>query len=607
MTGLFAGGGLRNSAGNISKRLSQAKTEAVTNVWLWGSVGLGVLLRFVWVGKREFWYDEVLSVLIASGQKSAYKVPENLPFKVQEIAQLLDVPNRDSFISAMGSAKEVVKGVLSDPHPPLFYLAQHGWMWLFGNGEAALRLGGLLLSVATIWMAYVLGRKVLGHRGGLIFTALLSLNPFFMEHSLNLRMYAPMVLWVIVSSVCLLCLFEAHESAEENRQLAESRITQGTEDIETSSEIPQRPLILAIWRVGLAASLTAGLMTQYLFAYWLFAISALALYLDRKHWLSHALTIGASLTVFAPWVLWGVRQQASNRRDVLTQISSVGGPLQSALQHGKDVAQTLANHLLIGHLTTGMLPTGDSIKPTAVAIGCGVIGFLGMCIGGLYRRRQYRVMMVGLIMGVFPLLVALAIDSATNKYTVGFGWGRSVMVALPGCLLLVSAWLTLATGRWREPLTALLLAVYLGVNVGDFGWRDRQIFHAVSAQIPHTQEPVLVAMNTKAWGHVLRLAYYLSEARNTEVLATNPAEMPAALAAALAHKDYSRVLWLNAKYPLWGKVESAEQAEALVAQSESLLKQAYPSENTTGFPPIQVLRGTMYLDRFDLQVYDKNA
>jgi len=221
----------------------------------------------------------------------------------------------------------------------------------------------------------------------------------------------------------------------------------------------------------------------------------------------------------------------------------------------------------------------------------------------LYRRREYQVLMIGVLMGVLPLMVALAIDIIANKYTLGFGWGRSVMVALPGCLLLVAAWLELGTGRWRETLIALILMGYLGVNVADFGLRDRQIFHVVRANLLTTDAPVLVAMNTRAWGHVLRLAYYLDDAVNTDVLATDPADLPEALAIALAANNYSQVLWLKAEYPLWGVPNSAAEAESLSNQTDALLKKRYLSANTTE-PVPQTLTGTMNLDRFILKVYN---
>ncbi len=549
-------------------------------IFLWGAIALGAILRFIWLGKQELWYDEVLSVLLSSGQKNEYKLPENVPFRVQEISQLLLPADGKGLAGIAQSAEGVIKGTLNDPHPPLFYLSEHGWMRLFGNSEGALRALVVLMSLLALWMAYYVGRRILGARGGLIFTALLALNPFFLVHSLNLRMYAPMVFWVMVSGGCLLVLVAPEE------------------DPLASAAWWQRWL----WRAGLAVGITAGLMTQYLFAYWLFALAALALYCDRKRWLQHGLTMAAGVLTFMPWVLWGVRQQINNRQDVLNQISSIGGPLSAALQHGKDLAQTVANQLLLGHLTTSMEPMGEPIKPTAVAIGCAVIGLVAGCVVGLYRRRQYRVLMITALMGLFPLAVALAIDIAANKYTLGFGWGRSVMVALPGCLLLVAAWLELAAGRWRGPLTALVLAVYVGVNVGDFVGRDRQIFHQVNAQLADAQGPALVVMNSKAWGHVLRLAYYLNDAQDTEILASDPADVTESLEAALAKKDYGRVLWLRSEYPLWGLPKSPVEAAAFTAETEALLQTRYPLPG--GAPVTQNLRGTMNLDRFALQVYE---
>ena len=551
----------------------QAKSFGALNIFLLIGIAFGVLLRLLWVGKRELWYDEVLSVLLSSGQKNAYNLPET-PFALKDFSPLLDLPPENGLSGTVETVKTLIKGTLGDPHPPLFYLGEHGWMRLFGNSEAALRSLVLLSSLITLLVAYSLGKRVLGQRGGLIFTALLSLNPFFFSHALNLRMYAPMVLWGVVSGGCLLALVGVtpHE---------------------------RRPTGWQRWalRGGMVVALTAGLLTQYLFTYWFFAIAALILYLDRKHWFQHALTLAVSILLFMPWALWGIRQQARNRGDVLNQISSVGGPLQSALQHGKDLAQTLANHLLLGHLTTSMSPVGDPIKPTAVAIGCAIIGFLAVCVVGLYRRRQYRVLMISSLMGLLPLAVALAIDIVTNKYTVGFGWGRSTIVALPGCLLLIAAWLEVGTGRWRVPLTVGLLVVYLTVVVGDLAGRDRQMFHTVNSELLKTDESTLVVMNSRAWGHVLRLVYYLDATTDTEILATSPAALPEALSAALTAKDYDRLLWLNAEYPLWNVPETAAEAITLTAETESRLQAQHSLTSS------QKLRGTMNLDRFELQVY----
>lgn len=564
--------------------LKKGGLTAAMKVVLGGAIALGVMLRFLWVGKRELWYDEVLSVLLSTGNKNAYQLPENVPFRASDISTLLFAPFPNPAADTVETLKNIVKGTLGDPHPPLFYLSQYGWIRLFGSSEGALRSLVLLISLAALCVAYFVGKRILGARGGLIFTALLALNPFFLAHSLNLRMYAPMVFWVLVSAGCLLSLVDREAATAEG-------------EAETAPSTKIRAFKTWVLRFGLAISLAAGLLTQYLFAYWLFSLAALALYLDRKRWIEYALTLSAGLALFAPWALWGVRQQMHNRRDVLSQISSVGGPLQSALAHGKGLAQTLANHLLLGHLTTGMLPMQEPIKPTAVVVGCSVIGFLIVCVTDLYRRRQYQVLIVSVLMGLLPLAVALVIDVAANKYTLGFGWGRSAMVALPGCLLLVAAWLEFGVGRWRLPLTAVLLAVYLSVNVVDFEGRDRQMFHTLQAPRPNTAAPELVVVNSRAWGHVLRLAYYLP-LTDIEMLAADPANVPEALGAALAAKDYSRVLWLKAEKPLWNAPASEIEAAAFAVETEAVLEESYVAVGDA-----RSLEGTMDLDSFTLQIY----
>lgn len=581
--------------------VSDRSPMTVFEIILWIAIALGTGLRRLWMGKRELWYDEVLSVLLSSGQKNAYRLPDNVPFAVSDFAPLLHSPPAQGLSEVLGTIKDVVKGTLGDPHPPLFYLGEHGWMRLFGNSEGALRSLVVLVSLAALVVAYGLGRRVLGKRGGLIFTALLSLNPFFLAHSLNLRMYTGMVFWALLSGFGLLVLVA-------NGSMLPAIEPQTNESRPTSQKVTWLLRCLVIF------SVTAGLLTQYLFAYWLFALAALALFLDRKRWCQHGLTLGAGVLLFMPWALWGVRQQINNRGDVLNQISSVGGPLQSVLAHSKDLAQTLGNHLLLGHLTTGMAPIADPIKPTAVAIGCGVIGFLAVCVLGLYRRRQYRVLMTVALMGLLPLGVALGIDVLANKYTLGFGWGRSTIVALPGCVLLVAAWLELSTGRWREVLTVGILAVYLAVNVGDFAGRDRQMFRTLSnGYIPETNEPVLVVMNTRAWGHVLRLVYYMDRYYSAEdgfdidILATAPAELTAALAPALDTKDYRTVLWMKPDYPLWDVPETDGQLENLSAETEAFLQTRFGKLSVSGAQsPAEekALKGTMKLDQFELRAYD---
>ena len=184
---------------------------------LMGAIAFGVFWRFVNLGSREFWYDEVLSLILFTGQKIAYSNPsENAPVLLADLQQLLSLPPESGIGNVFSTIANMLRGIAGgEPHPPLFFLSQHFWLRLFGNSEAATRSLGAIESVAAIASAYGLGRVVLGHRGGLILAALLAVNPFYLFHSLNLRMYGPLVLWTILSAWALLEVIKLQAPVEQ--------------------------------------------------------------------------------------------------------------------------------------------------------------------------------------------------------------------------------------------------------------------------------------------------------------------------------------------------------------------------------------------------------
>ncbi|MEO0455742.1 MAG: hypothetical protein AAF152_04055, partial [Cyanobacteria bacterium P01_A01_bin.114] len=464
---------------------------------------------------------------------------------------------------------------------------------------AAMRSLVVFTSLGAIAGGYGLGRLLLGRQGGALLAALMALNPFFLAHSLNLRMYTLLVLWTVLSEWSLLALIKLDKTIDrKNIDLGTDLGTVGASQLQPSLKMSDRGKQRLLLMAALALCVAAGLMSQYLFAYILLSLGVLVITVGRRHWLQYGLTLTAGVVLTLPWVVWGTRQQINNRSDVLNQISAAGGWLATSYRHLQDISQTLANHLLLGHWTTGFLPFDTSIKPTAVAVGFGVMLFLLICLIGLYRQREYHLLTVGFMLGVLPLLIALGLDIATHKFTVGFGWGRSAIVALPGCLLLIASWLSRATGRWQMPLSLALLTLYLAVGVGDFTLRDRNIFHTVNDWVIETpHQSTLVVMNSKAWGNVLRLSYYIDPDYPADMLAVHPQELPAALTEAL-QGSYDRVLWLNARDPLWSVPETEAETQQIQQAVETTLANRYQRTQH------QSLTGTMDLDAFDLSLYE---
>ena len=116
----------------------------------------------------------------------------------------------------------------SDPHPPLYYALLSLWLPLAGHTELALRFFSVLPSVLMVAMVYALGRQLfdrqpgrgqrrqgnvacatpprLGGAGGgaLIGAFLAAINPFYVWHAQDARMYSLLGLLAALSALLML-------------------------------------------------------------------------------------------------------------------------------------------------------------------------------------------------------------------------------------------------------------------------------------------------------------------------------------------------------------------------------------------------------------------
>ncbi len=125
------------------------------------AIALGIALRFV--ANSPLWFDEALSVNIA-----------RLP-----LSSLPDALRHDGA-------------------PPLFYAVLHVWDGLFGTGDTAVRALSGVVSVATLPLAYLAGRRLGGRAVGWAAVLVLVSSPYAIRFATESRMYALvmfLVLW----------------------------------------------------------------------------------------------------------------------------------------------------------------------------------------------------------------------------------------------------------------------------------------------------------------------------------------------------------------------------------------------------------------------------
>jgi hypothetical protein len=133
---------------------------------VWALVGLAFLLRVPNLG-RAYWIDEGISVGIAS-------------HPVRQIPGLLKL----------------------DGSPPLFYLALHVWMGVFGTSPVGTHLLSLFVSLVAVPLGYWAGCELFDRRAGLAAAALLATNPFLNWYSTETRMYPIVVVLALIGLVC---------------------------------------------------------------------------------------------------------------------------------------------------------------------------------------------------------------------------------------------------------------------------------------------------------------------------------------------------------------------------------------------------------------------
>ena len=135
--------------------------------YLYGILGLGLLLRVLFLNSRSIQYDDAFSILL-SGR----------------------------------SLGEIVMGTAADTMPPLYYFLLHFWM-MVSEKLWWLRLLSVALNMGSIILLYGLVSNLLGTRSALWAAFLAAISPIQIYHAQDVRMYALLAFW----QMTYLCFF----------------------------------------------------------------------------------------------------------------------------------------------------------------------------------------------------------------------------------------------------------------------------------------------------------------------------------------------------------------------------------------------------------------
>ncbi|MGE0299440.1 glycosyltransferase family 39 protein [Pseudonocardia sp.] len=358
-----------------------------------------------------------------------------------------------------------------DKHPPLYYLLLHLWLAVAGDGEVALRSLSVVFGVATVPLAYLIGRDAGGRRVGLLAAALLAVSPLHVWYGQLGRMYAMLTFFAALATWCLV------------RLLTRGR-TLGPADA------------AACW-VGFGAATTLTMLshnTAVLFPVAVAAFLAVRAVRERGRrdpdpdaWptRAYALALGGGLLLWSVWLPGFLHQAAAVDDEFWLPAPTVA----KVLEHVRDLVSARA--------------PGELVVPLVLA---------AVALGGLGARRLRGRSGVALLLALLVVLPALGELVASVRRPV-FYTQTLVWTAVP-LLVLVAAGL-LALRRRRVTAAALAVGALLAVNAvslanyyddpGVEDWRGAARYLAEQA------EPGDLVIFDAAWGRIPFDHHYAAE------------------------------------------------------------------------------------------------
>ena len=99
----------------------------------------------------------------------------------------------------LGFSEILTRFSTGDFHPPFYYLFLKVWSNVFGTSELALRSLSVLAGVGTVYLVYLIAKKISNERSGILAATFLALSGLHIYYSQEARMYSLATFFVTLS------------------------------------------------------------------------------------------------------------------------------------------------------------------------------------------------------------------------------------------------------------------------------------------------------------------------------------------------------------------------------------------------------------------------
>jgi 4-amino-4-deoxy-L-arabinose transferase-like glycosyltransferase len=459
---------------------------------------------------------------------------------------------------ATSGIAEMIARTAIDIHPPFYYLLLHFWALLAGPSPAAVRLFSAVVGTLSVPLLFLVGRRLLGVKTGLLAALILAVAPFHVYYSQEARMYALVTLLVLASTYCCLSILQRGEGSHGG------------------------------WRIWVlyVVFTSLAMYTQYYAAFVPLAQTLFVLLLFRRYRpiLGRWIAAQAALAVaYLPWLAYAGPKLVAYVGDKLVKEGDVPVGLFTYLQR----------HLVafsVGHLG----PARSSLVWLALLFVA--LAFLGLAVGLLASRgekpsgwRERHAVVFTLLYLAVPVFLGYAVNLRYPFTSPAIE--RLFLLSAPAFYLLIALGLSWIGDRFRVVWAAPLLVAALSVPpLVDFYGTERygeEDYRPVVAKVEALALPEDVVVAVHPWQIGYFRAYYEGETPTlyltpkeatdvtSELWAEDGARMAGDLDELLAEHRY---LWFPAHQAL-GRILESEVEKYLSQQYYPVLSEWF-SEST---------------------------
>jgi uncharacterized membrane protein len=376
----------------------------------WVGAALGVCFRVFHLGRESLWFDEGYTAWMVSH-----------------------------------SPREIIRLILADTAPPLYYLLLHGWTEVFGRLEIALRSLSAACSILTLLVAFGIARRMLRNPAAVAAAIwLMSFSFLQMWYAREARAYALMGLLGVVAFDCL----QRHLAVRHRRRL-----------------IPLALLIAAeMYTHNMMAPYALGLLLA-----WLVLPSEHSM---RRRFAEIALVTSVAAALYLPWAIGGLPAQMDMIRHAFWVDPLKRGDFPKAIaamlgvQYFWSWARLLERiHLHIGNNTlpiyiVGCLLAASAFGSIVVQKGARRREALGLLVAAMFPPAfvaLYSVLQTPLFTPklflpsatLMPIFVLLPLGMPLSREISRAAWGGIVLLLLLSGLTLYGHYLEDNKENWR--------------------------------------------------------------------------------------------------------------------------------------------------------------